>query len=89
VLSPGAAISRDSSVIAASEVKRQGDIDYADFVEQRIVHLAAAARARRGIEERSEEEYEIGSQAVRRTFWPVIAAMALLALAFVVALVVL
>jgi hypothetical protein len=89
VLSPGAAISRDSSVIAASEVKRQGDIDYADFVEQRIVHLAAAARARQGIEERSEEEYEIGRQAVRRTFWPVIVAMALLALAFVVALVVL
>ncbi len=89
VLSPGAAITKDSSVIAASQVKRQGDIDYADFVEQRILHLAATARAARGIEERSEEEYEIGSQAVRRTFWPVIGALVVLALAFVVVLVVL
>ena len=89
VLSPGAAITKDSSVIAASQVKRKGEIDYADFVEQRILHLAASARAARGIEERSEEEYEIGSQAVRRTFWPVVVALVVLALAFVVSLVVL
>lgn len=89
VLSPGAAITKDSSVIAASQVKRKGEIDYADFVEQRIVHLAASARAARGIEERSEEEYELGSQAVRRTFWPVVVALVVLGLAFVVALVVL
>jgi hypothetical protein len=70
-------------------VKRQGDIDYADFVEQRILHLAAAARARRGIEERSEEEYELGKKAVRHAFWPVIGALVALALGFVVALLVL
>lgn len=89
VLSPGAAITKDSSVIAASQIKRKGEIDYADFVEERILHLAASARAARGIEERSEEEYELGSQTVRRTFWPVLVALAVLAVAFVVALVVL
>lgn len=89
VLSPGAAITKDSSVIAASQIKRKGEIDYADFVEERILHLAASARAARGIEERSEEEYELGSQTVRRTFWPVVVALAVLAVAFVVALVVL
>jgi hypothetical protein len=89
ILAPGAAIVSDSSVIAASQVKRDGEIDYPDFVEQRIQHLAAAARAKRGIEERSEEEYELGSQAVRRTFWPVVVALAVLGVAFVVALVVL
>ncbi|MFZ2013801.1 MAG: hypothetical protein WAV00_08275 [Nocardioides sp.] len=89
VLSPGAAITKDSSVIAASQVKRKGEIDYADFVEQRILHLAASARAARGIQERSEEEYDLGSQAVRRPFWPVVVALVVLGLAFVVALVVL
>ncbi len=86
MLTPGAAISQDSSVIAASQVKRQGEIDYPDYVEQRIHQLAAAARARRGIEERSEEEYELGQQSVRRTFWPVVAGLAVLTVAFVVTL---
>jgi hypothetical protein len=89
ILAPGAAIVNDSSVIAASQVKRDGEIDYPDFVEQRIVHLAAAARAARGIEERSEEEYALGQQTVRRPYWPVVAALAVLAAAFVVALLVL
>jgi hypothetical protein len=86
MLTPGAAISQDSSVIAASQIKRQGEIDYPDYVEQRIHQLAAAARARRGIEERSEQEYELGQQSVRRIFWPVVVGLAVLIVAFVVAL---
>lgn len=89
LLAPGAAIVNDSSVIAASQVKRDGEIDYPDFVEQRIQHLAGAARATRGIEERSEEEYELGRQSERRTYWPLVTVLALLAAAFVVALLVL
>jgi hypothetical protein len=89
LVSPGSAVSNDPSVIAASEAKRTGDIDYADFVEERIKHLAASARARRGIEERSEEEYELGQQAVRRPYWPVVVALVVLGVAFVVALIVL
>jgi hypothetical protein len=88
LLSPGSAVGNDSSVIAASDVGRKGEIDYADFVEQRIQHLAAADRGRRGIEERSEEEYELGQQAVRRPFWPVIGALVVLGVAFVVTLLV-
>ena len=50
--------------------------------------LAADDRARRGIEERSEEEYELGSQVVRRTAWPESASWPGSRSAFVVALVV-
>ena len=57
-------------------------------MEQRIAHLAADDRARRGIAERSEEEYELGSQVVRRPAWLEIAVLAVLAVALVVALVV-
>jgi hypothetical protein len=71
----------------ATHVQDQ-DLAYADFVEQRITQLAADDRARRGIEARSEEEYELGSQVVRRTAWPVIGALGLLLVAFVVALLV-
>ncbi|MGC4108911.1 MAG: hypothetical protein QM747_00450 [Nocardioides sp.] len=63
------------------------DLAYGDFVEQRIAHLAASDRARRGIEERSEEEYALGSQVVRRTAWPELALLAVLAVAFVVVVV--
>jgi hypothetical protein len=70
-----------------TDVKDQG-ISYPDFVEQQIAALAANDRARRGIAERSEEEYELGSQVVRRTAKLELAALGVLALAFVVALVV-
>ena len=73
-----------------TEVKGdKGGVDYADFVETQIVHLADVDRAARGIEARSAEEYELGSQVVRRRAWPEIIAMAVLAVAFVVALLVL
>lgn len=63
-------------------------IEYADFVESQILHLADTDRARRGIEARSEEEYQLGSQVVRRRAWPELVALAVLAVAFVVALLV-
>jgi hypothetical protein len=62
------------------------DLDYPDLVEQQITALAADDRARRGIEPRSEEEYELGSQVRRRTAWPEVVALALLGLAFVISL---
>jgi hypothetical protein len=70
-----------------TDVKEQG-LSYPDFVEQRIAQLAADDRARRGIEERSEEEYELGSQVERRVARLEIGALALLAVAFVVSLVI-
>jgi hypothetical protein len=71
-----------------TEVKNEQDLAYADFVEQRIAALASNDRARRGIEERSEEEYELGSQVVRRTAWVELGILAALLVAFVISLVV-
>jgi hypothetical protein len=68
-----------------TDVKEPG-LAYPDFVEQRIVALAANERARLGIEERSEEEYELGSQVERRTAWPELVILGALAVALVVAL---
>ena len=64
------------------------EMAYPDFVELQIRQLASNDRARRGIEELSEEEYEIASQAVRRRAWPEIVGLVALAMAFVVSLVV-
>src|SRR4051794_1994471 len=72
-----------------TEVKGDKGVDYADFVETQIAHLAHVDRATRGIEARSEEEYELGSQVVRRRAWLEVAALAVLGVAFLVALVVL
>jgi hypothetical protein len=70
----------------ATHLNKDQDLAYADFVEQRIQALASEDRAKRGIEARSEEEYELGSQVVRRTAWPVIIALSVLLVAFVVSL---
>lgn len=67
-----------------TDVVKEQDLAYADFVEERIATLAENDRARRGIEARSEEEYELGSQVVRRTAWPEFAVLALLAVATLV-----
>lgn len=69
-----------------TDVAEQG-LSYPDFVEQRIARLAADDRARRGIGERSEEEYELGSQVERHIAWVELGALVVLAVAFVVALV--
>src|SRR5262245_38483717 len=62
MMSPGVSTERLGGV--QTEVEEH-ELGYADFVEQRILALAANDRARRGIEERSEEEYELGSQVER------------------------
>jgi hypothetical protein len=64
------------------------DLAYPDFVEQQIAHLARNDRAVRGIEERSEEEYELGTTAVRHAAWPEILGLVLLGVGFLVSLVV-
>jgi hypothetical protein len=86
ILTPGLSEERLAGGTIQTEVDH--GLAYPDFVEQRIAHLAANDRARRGIEERSEEEYELGSQVVRRPAWLEIAVLAALGVAFVVALVV-
>jgi hypothetical protein len=86
-LSPGPSEERLTGGNLQTEVE-QNDLSYPDFVEQRIGQLAADDRARRGIEARSEAEYELGSHAVRRTAWLELGLLVVLAVAFVVALVV-
>jgi hypothetical protein len=85
LLQPGVSEEQLTGAGIQTDVKEQG-LSYPDFVEQRIAHLAADDRARRGIEARSEEEYELGSQVERHTAWAEIGALVFLAVAFVVAL---
>jgi len=87
VMAPGVPAERLGDL--GTEVKEAPEVGYADFVEQRIAALAANDRAQRGIEARSEEEYELGSHVVRRTAWPELGVLAALAIAFVVTLLVL
>jgi len=91
LMQPGASMERLGEATGENlqtEVKSEQELAYADFVEQRIASLAANDRARRGIAERSEEEYELGSQVVRRPAWLEIGVLAVLAVAFVVTLLV-
>ena len=62
MLAPGLQVD-DQRIAAQTDVKDTKEADYADFVETEIVRLADADRLRRGIEARSEEEYELGAQA--------------------------
>ena len=84
----GPGVSAERLGALQTDVKDQPELAYPDFVEQRIIALAASDRARRGIEERSEEEYELGSQVVRRIAWAEVVALVVLAVGFVVTLVV-
>jgi hypothetical protein len=90
-MSPAAGLERlvDRGGKGAGTDVASRELAYADFVEQRIAQLAANDRDQRGIEERSEEEYELGALVVRRTAWLELGLLAALAVAFVVALVVL
>jgi hypothetical protein len=86
-LQPGLSLDRLGEATGESlqtQVKSEQDLAYADFVEQRIAALAANDRDRRGIEARSEEEYELGSHVVRRTAWPEFGVLAALLIATVV-----
>lgn len=87
-LQPGVSEERLSGGDVQTEIT-QHELAYPDFVEQRIEQLAANDRARRGIAERSEEEYALGSQVVRRAARLELGVLAALAVAFVVALAVL
>jgi len=87
ILAPGLK-EGDRGAPLKTDVKGSKGVDYADFVESQIVHLANEDRARRGIEARSEEEYELGSQVVRRRARLEIGALVVLGVAFVVALLV-
>jgi hypothetical protein len=91
MFSPSGALERytEGSSLAPKADPGSQDLPYADFVEQRIWQLAVAERGRRGIEERSEQEYELGSEVDRRTAWPELTLLAALAVAFVVTLLVL
>jgi hypothetical protein len=85
LLAPGISSAGPSGSLQ-TEVKGDHELDYADFVEQQIVMLAGNDRDRRGIEARSEEEYDLGAEVVRRTAWPEVVALAVLGAAFVVSL---
>jgi hypothetical protein len=88
LMQPGASLDKLGEVSGVrTEVEDQHDLAYPDFVEQRILALADNDRARRGIEARSEEEYELGSQVERRTAWPELGMLAALGVAFLVTLV--
>ena len=76
------------SPLQIPEVKGDHDVYYPDFVEEQIERLAREDRARRGIEARSEQEYELGGSVRRTPAWPEIAGVVVLGLAFVVSLVV-
>jgi hypothetical protein len=88
LLMPGVAADGGARSSVAQDTGDQRDVAYPDFVEQQIQQLARNDRSARGIEERSEEEYDLGSQTVRHTAWPEIIGLVVLGLALVVSLVV-
>jgi hypothetical protein len=87
LLAPGLSAA-DPTGSLQTEVKGEHDLDYPDFVEQQITDMAGNDRTRRGIEPRSEEEYDLGAQVVRRTAWLEVVAVVVLGVAFVVSLLV-
>jgi len=84
ILAPGLQVS--DKIAAQTDVKAATDVEYADFVEGEIMRLADLERIRLGIEARSEEEYELGAEAVRRRAWPEIVGVVVLGVAFVASL---
>lgn len=84
LLAPGLRLNDTMGAVQTQDVKGDHDIAYPDLVEQQITALADTDRADRGIAPRSEEEYELGSQVVRRLAWLEIGALAVLGAAFVV-----
>jgi hypothetical protein len=85
MLAPGMQIN-DERIAAQTDVKDTKELAYADFVETEIVRLADADRLRRGIEPRSEEEYELGAQVRRQWARLEIGALVVLGVAFVISL---
>ncbi|MCW2850337.1 MAG: hypothetical protein JWM84_1, partial [Nocardioides sp.] len=64
------------------------DVDYADFVENRIRQRMEDARAARGIRPGSREQVALASEVRRSPAWPEVVGVLLLSLAVVVTLVV-
>jgi len=69
-------------------VRKPGEPAYADFVADRISHLAESARARQGIALCSAEQQALAAGVRRTRAWPEIAALVLACLLFVASLVV-
>lgn len=86
LLMPGMSADRGGAGSLMEDTSSDHTVAYPDFVEQQIQQLARNDRAARGIEERSEEEYELGSRAVRHVAWPEIIGLVVLGVALVVAL---
>jgi hypothetical protein len=86
LLMPGMAADRGGTSSLMQDTGSDHDLAYPDFVEHQIQQLARNDRAARGIEERSEEEYELGSRAVRRAAWPEMLGLVVLGVALVVSL---
>ncbi len=85
MLAPGMQVN-DERIAAQTDVKDTKELAYADFVETEIVRLADADRLRRGIEPRSEEEYELAAQVRRQWARLEIGALVVLGVAFVISL---
>jgi hypothetical protein len=66
---------------------RRQEPPYADFVADRISHLAEGARARRGIARRSPEQQALAADVRLTRAWPEITALALASLLFLASLV--
>lgn len=73
---------------SARETSAPGEMNYADFVEERIRSLAEASRAARGVALLSDEQLALAAD-VRRTWdWPAVGAMAAPLVLFVSSLIV-
>ena len=81
--SPGASAAPGDTVQADP-----GELYYPDFVEQQIQRRAREAREAAGIEDRSDEQLAAAAGVRREPAWPVIAALAVTGVAFVVSLLV-
>jgi hypothetical protein len=68
-------------------VRKPGEPAYADFVADRISHLADSARARQGIAPRSPEQLALAEDVRRSLAWPEIVALAAACVLFVASLV--
>lgn len=61
--------------VRGAERPVQGEVSYADFVEERILHLAEQARSERGVALLSDEQLALGRDVRRAWAWPVVAAV--------------
>lgn len=77
---------RPSSWLSEVTAPAGKGVDQADFVEQRLRHLAEQARLARGVAARSPEQEALLGGARRSTSWPWVGVVVVLAVALVVTL---